>query len=97
MRDKQITNTTKLVRNNELLTSNLDGEVVLLSIDNAEYYGLGETGTFIWQQLEHPLTFEQLTASLLVHFDVEREQCMEDTLPFLQELVKKKVIFIKDE
>jgi hypothetical protein len=97
MRDKQITNKTKLVRNNELLTSNLDGEVVLLSIDNAEYYGLGETGTFIWQQLESPLTFEQLTENLLAHFEVEREQCMEDTLPFLQELVKKKVIFIADE
>lgn len=96
-RDKIISDETLLLRNNDLLTSNLDGEVVLLSVDNAEYYGLGEIGTFIWEQLATTISFSDLINRLLEAYDVDRKQCIQDTLPFVEELLKKNVIEIADE
>jgi hypothetical protein len=75
-----------------MVTSNLDGEIVMMSVENGEYYGLDEIGTRIWQLMEHPIVIENLINCLTNEFEVEREECEEDTLEFLEDLFSRNLI-----
>jgi len=79
-------------RNPNMVTSNLDGEVVMMSVEHEEYYGLDEIGTRIWELLAKPLMVEELITSLTNEFEVERQECEHDTLEFLEELLSKELI-----
>jgi hypothetical protein len=73
----------KLIRMQNLLTTELDQETVLMSIDAGAYYGLGGAAQKIWNLLETPLTFSQLVAQLVEQYQVSPETCAADVERFL--------------
>lgn len=83
---------TILQRNKDMLFNEIDGEVVMLSIENSEYYGLDKVGSRIWELLENPIRFDALVNILMKEYEVPEKQCREDTLFFLQKLADKNVI-----
>jgi len=87
-----ITLQSNIQRNPGMVTSNLDGEIVMMSVENGEYYGLDEIGTRIWQLMEHPIVIENLINCLTNEFEVEREECEEDTIEFLEDLHSRNLI-----
>ena len=89
---KEITPDTVLQRKGDLLFNEIDGEVVMLSIENSEYYGMDKVGSRIWELLEKPMTFKEIIARLRDEYEVTEEQCVSDTLAFLNKLQDKKLI-----
>lgn len=81
-------------RNNDILTSDLDGEKVMMSIRFGEYYGLGQTGSFIWDQLEKPVKIKDLVDLIVSKYNVTKEKCLKDTMPFLNDLVEKELVIV---
>jgi len=81
-------------RNPELVSSNVDGEKVMMSIESGEYFGLDSVGSRIWELIENPIQVEKLIELLLDEFDVEKEQCEADTVDFLDQLFEKRLIII---
>ncbi len=81
-----------IVRNKEILASDMDGEVVMMHIESGKYYNLGKIGGIIWNMLEEPLAVEGLIDQLLDLFQVGKEQCVSDTLPFLQQMEQQGLI-----
>jgi len=88
----KLTENTILQRNNEILTSDLDGEKVMMSIQYGEYYGLGKTGSFIWDELENPISIQHLVEKITQQYAVEKEKCLADIMPFLNDLLEKELI-----
>jgi len=74
----------------------IDGEVVMLSIENGEYYGLDSVGSRIWELLEKEIQFEKLIDVLTEEYDVSREQCQKETLEYLEELFNKNLLLKKN-
>ncbi|ASK63710.1 PqqD family protein [Virgibacillus phasianinus] len=74
------------------IVSDMDGEKVMLSIHNGKYYNLGHMGGEIWEQIKDPITTEDLIAYLMDHYDVERDECQEQVLSFLNLLLDEKLI-----
>jgi hypothetical protein len=98
MKQKQhIDSTTILRRNPDQLFTMIDDEVVMLNIKHEEYLNLNQHASYIWQQLETPLSFGELTDHLCSAYDVDRKVCVRDTLDFLTELVEKDIIQISHE
>ena len=56
---------SKLSRVENLLSTELDQETVLMSIDAGAYYGLEGPARCIWEILETPLTFSALVDRLV--------------------------------
>lgn len=81
-------------RNSEMVASKMDGEIVMMSIDNGEYYGLDPVGSRIWEIIEKPILVDALIDNLLDEFEVSREQCEVDTFEFLDQLLEKKLLLI---
>lgn len=80
-----------------MVTSKIDDEIVMMSIEKGEYYGLDETGTYIWEMIENPVTVENLVQHLMKEFEVETEQCQNDTLDFLNDLHEKGLLIVIPE
>ena len=87
-----ITLNITIQRNPDILASDLDGEKVMMSIQQGEYYGLGKTGTFIWDHIEKPVKLDDLLGLITSRFEVSREQCFEDIKPFIADLIEKELI-----
>jgi len=89
---KEIGPDTVLQRKPGLLFNEIDGEVVMLSIENSEYYGMDKVGSRIWHLLENSMPFRELVEALMKEFEVTEEQCTADTLAFLRKITDKKLI-----
>jgi hypothetical protein len=89
---KEITPNTRLQRKSDLLFNEIDGEVVMLSIENSEYYGMDKVGSRIWELLEQPVVFKDLISKLMEEYNVSEEQCFNETLEFIRSLNIKKLI-----
>ena len=83
-------------RNPGVLSSKLDEEYVMLSLENNEYYGFDEIASVIWDKLEQEITVSRLISELLEEFEVERETCEKDVLELLEILKNKALINYHD-
>lgn len=92
----EINNTDILSRNVEILSSDMDGETVMMSVENSEYYSLSKVGTKIYDILSKEMSFTELIDILTKEYSVDREVCEKDTKEFLEELLKKNIIKIKE-
>jgi hypothetical protein len=89
---KDISPDTVLQRKSDLLFNEIDDEVVMLSIENNEYYGMDKVGSRIWELIKQPVSFKVLVAKLMEEYEVSEQQCSEDILTFLNKLTDKKLI-----
>lgn len=76
------------------IVSDMDGEKVMLNIENGKYYNLGNIGGLIWDMLKEPINFETLVFNLLSEFDVEKTECEEQVYNFIQELYSEGLISV---
>lgn len=81
-----------VVRSPEQVSGDIDGQVVLLSIENGEYYNMNEVGSRIWALLEEPKTGDELVEQLLTEFEVERATCEQEVAAFLAHLQKDNLL-----
>ncbi|HKK83838.1 MAG TPA: lasso peptide biosynthesis PqqD family chaperone [Atribacterota bacterium] len=88
----KLTEETIIQRNPDILASDIDGEKVMMSIQQGEYYGLGKTGSFIWDHIEQPISIKELADLITEKYDINKEQCLQDILPFLNDLAEKQLI-----
>lgn len=69
-----------------VLFQEVDGEAVLLSLDEGCYYGLDELGTRIWKLIHQDLDRDQVVAAIVAEYEVEPEQARGDLDAFLNDL-----------
>jgi hypothetical protein len=70
------------------ISTEADGEVLMMNIDSGTYHGLNEVASFIWNEIKEPKTLAALTAAIQVEFDVDEARCREDTLSFLKGMIE---------
>jgi hypothetical protein len=81
-----LTLNTCLTRDPDLVCAEMDGDLVMMSIENGEYYGIGGVGTRIWELLDQPTTIQQLVETIKSEFDIEEDRCRDDVLSFSEKL-----------
>lgn len=64
-----------------------DGEIMMMSVKNGEYYGLDPIASEIWVMLAEPLAVSEICDRLLSRYEVSTEDCERDVVGFLQEMV----------
>lgn len=69
-----------------LVAADMDGEKVMLNIENGNYYGLDSIGSRIWDLIEKPHSIREVVAVLCTEYDAEIEICQHDVLKFLSQL-----------
>ena len=90
----QIGPDTVVAQIEELVSSDLDGETVMMSVKNGKYYGMDAIGSRIWALIKQPRSVSELYDILLREFNVDRERCEKDVLIFLNKLAEDNLIRI---
>jgi len=87
-----LTADTMIVRSGTALSTEVDGEAVLIGIETGRYYGLDAVGTAIWKRIEQPCRFDALCAGLVEAFEGDPARIEGDTRTFLAALVERDLI-----
>ncbi len=86
-----------------MVFSEIDGEVVMLSVENGEYYNLNMSSSEIWgggggggggTRLNETCTFKELISYLQNNYDVSQEECENDTRTFIEQGIEKGTVEI---
>ena len=76
------------------MVSDMDGEKVMLNIEKGKYYNLGELGGTIWGLMSTPIETQEVIASLLSEYEVEKTDCEQQVLSFVHSLHEEGLIQI---
>jgi len=79
-------------RSDELVHSDMDGETVMMSIEQSQYYGLDSVGTRIWDLIEDQMRVSDICAALMNEYDVTEQQCQQDVISFLQDMLENNTV-----
>ena len=71
-------------RNDAIVFTDLDDTIVMMDVDEGQYYELDPIGTRIWTLIEAPRPVAEICEALAGEFDVDPGTCRDDTLDFLQ-------------
>lgn len=85
----------KYARNNDFVFNEVDGELVMMNLENGAYISLNESGKSIWHILETPKTTNEIIGLLLEEFDVSTEICTQEVNDFLVKMLDKNVIIVQ--
>lgn len=81
-----------LRRRPDLIATEIDSEIVVMSIATGRTFGLDKRGSRIWALLEQPATVDALVQALLRHYDTTAEKCRADVLTFVETLVENQLL-----
>ena len=72
-----------------VMVRELDGEAVLLDLNEEIYFGLDEVGTRLWTILSTSASVETALDTLEAEYDVSREVLENDVASLIRELVAR--------
>ena len=87
---------TKVYKNKNIISNQIDGETVIMRIEENDYFQLDETGTYIWNIIDKPISVIEISDKIIEHFGISREQSENDMLNFINELSRKKIVITGD-
>ena len=80
--------TTTVVVSDQQISCDVADEVVLLSMQNGEYYGLNSVGASIWRQIQQPRKLADVRDALLGEYaGIGAETCTKEILAFSAEML----------
>jgi hypothetical protein len=81
-----ITIRSTVQRKRDALSAEVAGEMVLMSVDLGQYYGLDSIGSTIWRRLDSPVVVGDLCASLGSEYKGDPSVIERDVIALLEKL-----------
>ena len=91
-----ITGSSIVVAAHHHLSTELDGEAVVLDTRSGTYYTLGDVGAYIWRLLAEARSVDAVVEAVVARYDVTPDECRRDVLELMQELRQTGLIEVKD-
>jgi hypothetical protein len=87
-----IEDATIISRSPSMLTAEVNGEIVMMSIERGRYFGLDDIGSEVWKYIEPPCSFGQLIDRLSTDFDADRATIAGDVRALLRQMLAEDVV-----
>lgn len=79
------------------VNTDLDGDTIIMNIQNGCYFSLDDISTEIWELIANPIEIYRVCEMLVSEYDVAREQCEKEVLSFLDALNQEGLLSIDQE
>ena len=86
---------TPISRSLDIVATEMDGEYLIMSIEQGSYIALRDVSARIWELLEKPQTPAALVEALLGEYAVDPDTCEREVNDFLKEMVDCNLITIR--
>jgi hypothetical protein len=87
-----IADATILSRSPSVLTAEVGGEIVMMSIEQGHYFGLDHIGSDIWKRIEPPCSFAALIDGLAAYYEADRATIITDVTILLGHMVERDIV-----
>lgn len=84
--------TTTIIRKNEVIFSEMDGELVMMDLEKNSYFGLNTVGKEIWELLSEANTINGLCDTLMQKYNVTQEHCRVDVENIVAKMVEVGIV-----
>lgn len=84
----KLTSQTLVSRNQDLIAASIDDDLVMMSVDQGEYYGITGVGSQVWEMLAEPISVENITRYICAKYAVDKTSCQTDIQSFVEELLQ---------
>jgi hypothetical protein len=88
----QIGDATMISRSPSVVTAEVDGEIVMMSIEQGRYFGLDDIGSDIWKRIEPPCSFATLVDGLAADYEADRATIAADVQSLLGRMMEQDVV-----
>ena len=88
MKQTQVTLNDIVSKPETIISADLDGGIVMMSIEKGQYYKLNTIGSTIWKLIEKPIAVTDICDQLMAEFEVSKQQCQEEVLNYLTKLLE---------
>jgi Coenzyme PQQ synthesis protein D (PqqD) len=88
----RIADSTIVSRSPSVLTAEIDGEVVMMSIEQGQYFGMDDIGSDIWKRIEPPCAFADLIEPLAADYDADRAKIAADVRALLETMAARDAV-----
>jgi hypothetical protein len=85
MTETDITLDTVVAQAQDVISAEVEDQVVMLRMDSNAYYDTDDIGAEIWRLIAEPITVRALCDQLMTLYEVEPKACHADVLAFLRE------------
>lgn len=85
-----------VVASQRQVSTQTEGEVVILNFDAGVYYGLDEVGARIWEIVSEPVAVDAICDRIVSEFDVDPARCEADLESLLGDLADAGLIEVAD-
>jgi hypothetical protein len=87
-----ISEATIICRSPSVVTAEVDGEIVMMNIEQGRYFGLDDIGSDIWKRIEPPCSFAVLIDALAADYEADRATIMADVQKLLGQMAEQDVV-----
>ena len=78
------------------VSTDLEGEVVVLNTDSGVYYSLETVGVRVWELIQSPVSIESMRDTIMSEYAVDQERCEADLLSLLEKLRDEGLVEVRD-
>jgi hypothetical protein len=87
-----ITDATIVSRSPSVLTAEVDGEIVMMSVERGRYFGLDNIGSDIWKRIEPTCPFATLIEGLVTDYEANRATIVADVQALLGRMMEQDIV-----
>jgi hypothetical protein len=87
----------RLIRNPDILASEVSGELILMSVHGGHYYNLNTIASAIWNRLAQATRVADLCEAMVTAFEGEPERIRHEVLGFLEQLADDGLVLTATE
>jgi len=87
-----IIDSARISRSPSVLAAEVDGEIVMMSIEQGRYFGLDDIGSDIWKRIDPPCLFAELIDRLAADYDADRAVIAADVRALLSRMAAQDVV-----
>ena len=84
-----------VAKSDNFVESSVDGEAILMNLDEGNFSSLKSTGLRIWTLLDEPKRVCDICDQLMEEFEVEEAVCQQQTIAFLEGLRSQGLITLE--
>jgi hypothetical protein len=87
-----IAGATVISRSPSVLAATVDGEIVMMSIEQGRYFSLDAIGSDVWARIDPPCTLAALVDGLTADYDGDRASIESDVRALLHRMLAQDVV-----
>ena len=82
-------------RNEAIVFTDLDDTIVMMDVDEGQYYELDPIGARIWALIESPRPVADICDALAGEYGADPDTCRQDTLEFLETASEYRIVQVR--